>query len=111
MKKLILAGILAMQTCAPAYAQMEGPSMRRAALPVFCTDDAQVERVLSEYGESPIFVGLSGSGLKAYLAFNPQTETWSFIFNHPDGSPCVIVTGGAGLVIEPTEPKAPTTDG
>lgn len=52
-----------------------------------------LQRLSEEYGESPIALGLTNSGVMVELLARPDGSTWTIIVSRPDGVSCPIAAG------------------
>jgi hypothetical protein len=79
-----MLAITAIMAATPAFAQMQCGGYADA-----------VAHLSSEYGESLAVQGVDGAGNVVAMFANPDTGTWTALIVRPDGTACMVSSGGA----------------
>lgn len=98
MKRLYALATVAATLAAPAVAQQQplcGPMAE--LLPAF----------EEQYGETPLFTGLSASGFIMTIIANPESGTFSVFRVDTYGVACLLDIGQAGRIFKPEMPGEP----
>ena len=69
----------------PAYSQQQ-------ALPISCGPRKEVLKVLEEYAEASVGIGLNASGV-VELFISEKGETFSVVLTLPNGQSCLVING------------------
>lgn len=93
-----LAGVLAI----PAL--LAGQAVAQDAQVMCAPGERVLDQLLSRYGESPIGAGVSSDG-SVIVTASPTTRSWTLLVSRPDGSLCLLGSGGGWTAIEPAAPR------
>jgi hypothetical protein len=92
---LLIAGALVVLFCYPAFGQQ----------PPACADRADVLKHLSDkYGEAPVGIGRSNSGIIVEIFTTADGRTWTAIATRADGVSCMIASGENWKTMLPPPP-------
>ena len=70
------------------------------------THDGLAAALGSQYGETPIAVGLAGTAYIMELFANRETGTWTFVLTRADGSACGLASGDGLETLAPPKEGA-----
>ena len=74
-----------------------------------CDDSDKIHELMSKkYEETPIAIGITGSGSLVELLVSPHGETWTLIISTPDGRSCFLASGEGWHDLRP-KPKGQKT--
>ena len=64
------------------------------AVGLSCGDRAAiVERLASDYDETPVSLGMAANGAVIEVHVSPEGETWTLLMSWPTGVACIVATG------------------
>lgn len=70
-----------------------------------CYPREQLAQYLSdEWGEAPVFIGLSGAQTAVELWYSQSTQSWSIVRTSADGESCMMTSGMFGDMLDVPPP-------